>query len=293
VKLLLATHNALVLWNQGQETVLHSGEGVYYGITWSPDTLYVVARGNQPSRMRVFAPNMWPLDDLPFEHLGPPGDGPHQALWWDGALYVTNTQRNRVEIWRGGDEIEYLYFEEPVDSDVDHVNSIWREDHTGHFWVAEHRLKQRPKRFRVLDADLKLISTIDLDLDCLTDGPVHNGLHNVYVEDGTLHTLGPSQLALKNFESQRVWEVELPGIVKYQHYLRGLARTDSLWLIGVSQAADREHRGYGPSSVLALDDDFKEVYRINLDKRYGQLMEIRILDAPDYAHNGVRCPLNA
>ena len=98
---------------------------------------------------------------------------------------------------------------------------------------------------------------------------------------------------MMDFESQRVWEVELPGIVKYQHYLRGLARTDGLWLIGVSQAASREDRQYGPSSVLVLDDDFKEVYRINLDQRFGQLMEIRLLSSPDYAHNGVRCPLNA
>lgn len=287
MQLLIATHNALVLWEDGRELVLHSGEGTYYGITWSKQELYVVARANHPSRMRIFAPNMWPLDDLPFEHLGQEDDGPHQALWWDGTLYVTNTQRNRVEIW-DGQAVDWVTWN-AVDRDADHVNSIWCDGER--FYVVEHRKQERPKRIRITSLDLLTIDVLELDLDCLSDGPTHSGLHNVYVEDGTLYTLGPSQLILCDLATKHVQEVNLEGVVCNEHYLRGLARSPGVFFIGVSNAVHRGARNWGSSRILVLDDDLKRVGEIELDERFGQIMEIRRIDELDLAHNGIKCPL--
>lgn len=289
-ELLIATHNALVLWSNGRELVLHTGEGAYYGITWSPDQLFVVARGNQPSRMRAFAANMWPLDDLPFVHMGQDDDGPHQALWWDGVLYVTNTQRNRVEMVKDGvDAVEYLAWGQ-MDGDHDHINSIWRDPDDGIFYVVKHRKQERPKRIRVLDGDLNLLDTIEIDLDCLVDGPTHCGLHNVYVEDGLLITLGPSQIILVDC-NEKADEFPLPGVVKNRHYLRGLARSPDYFFVGVSAAMPRGERHYGPSRILVLDSNLTVLDEIHLSREFGQIMEIRIVNAPDEAHNGVPCPL--
>jgi hypothetical protein len=292
MKLLLATHKAFVLWEDGATTVLHTGDGVYHGITWSPSILYVVARGHHPGRVRAFDVNMWPLEDEdpPFEHMGTPGyySGPHQAFWWDGALYVANTQHNRIEVWRG-DEVTQLSWN-TADGDIDHVNSIWRDPGSGLFYVVEHRKMLRPKRIRVLSPELELMRTIEFDLDCLVERSTHCGLHNVYIEDGTLFTLGPSQLILIDGRSEPV-EVELPGIVRYKHYLRGFARTKSAFFIGVSEASPGEGRPYGESRVLVVDDRFDPIGEIVLDKRFGQLMEIRVLDEQDFAHNGIPCPL--
>ena len=99
MKLLISTSHALLYHDNGRETVLHTGAGVYYGITWSESTLHVVARANEPSRMLAFDAKMQPVDPPPFVHMGAPGDGPHQAFYHDGLLAVANTQYNRLEMW--------------------------------------------------------------------------------------------------------------------------------------------------------------------------------------------------
>jgi hypothetical protein len=258
--------------------------------------LYVVARGYAPTRIRAFASNMWPLDDdPPFHYMGDPGyySGPHQAFWWDQKLFVANTLANRVDWWNQADDtITGLVWDHNIlDGDVDHINSIWRDPDSGMFYVLEHRKMLRPKRIRVLGPELEKTQTIELDLDCLVEHSTHCGLHNVYVECGVLFTLGPSQLILVDGRHSDPVEVELPTIVRYKHYLRGFARTKSAFFIGVSEASPGEGRPYGESRVLVVDDRFDLVGEIVLDKRFGQLMEIRIVDGPDRAHNGIPCPL--
>lgn len=292
-RMLIATHKALVLWDRGDQIVLRSGDGVYYGITWSHNELFVVSRGHEPARVRRFDSTFFPLDDPPFEHMGPPDDGPHQAFWWAGRLYVANTQYNRIEIWdQNSGEIGYVGWGGPPGKDVDHVNSIWRDLATGWFWIVEHRLQARPKRIRVLDTEMKLVETIELDLDCLADGPTHCGLHNIYREGDSFYTLGPSQIIEYHIDSGRVAEHTIEGVEPYKHYLRGFARTIGGYsFVGVSRASPGEGRGWGISKIAVLDRDLKKIEEVELSPEFGQVMEIRLLDCEDLAHNGIDCPL--
>jgi hypothetical protein len=287
--MLIGTHRAFVLWDNGRSHVLHEGLGIYYGITWDDHQIYLVARGNQPSRMLVFDSTMHRQADLPYLHEGPPGDGPHQALYSMGILYVPNTQRNRVECW-DGEKIFHLSWG-PTDGDHDHANSIWREPEASTLWITEHRWDKRPKRFRVLRPDHSLLRTIELDPDTLSLPPSHVGMHNVYVENGTLYTLGPSQVIAYDLETSDVQEIELEGVVRYKHYLRGLARSDDHFFIGASNFRPRQYRELGASKILVTDASFKVVEEIRLEEEWGQIMEIRLIDGPDYAHNGIPCPL--
>jgi hypothetical protein len=240
--------------------------------------------------MMAFEPNMWPVEPPPFKHMGTPDDGPHQALWWDDVLYVTNTQKNRVEYWREGTESCNWIAHDPHDDDRDHINSLWRDPDSNTLWIAEHRKELLPKRLRVVRLeDHSPVTIVTIDIPELAEPPVHSGLHNVYVENDNIYTLGPSQILVIREGEETKW-VRPYGVVKYKHYLRGLARNENHFFVGVSNASPRDRRGWGASKILILNDDLNLLHTIKLSPRFGQIMEIRLLEG-DLAHNGLTCPL--
>jgi hypothetical protein len=295
VKLLISTDNALLYHSNGNTGVLHSGAGVYYGITWSESTLYVVARGNEPSRMLAFDAKMYPKDPPPFVHMGAPGDGPHQAIYSDGVLAVANTQYNRLEMWEEKTGLVWSIW--PGDRfderDIDHLNSVWCSPKSGKWFVAEHRKDLIPKLIRTfLLIDNKRADThaVELDVPELNAGPVRRGIHNVYAENGHIYTLGPSEVIRYdpvNDETDVIRFGAQPGV----HYLRGFARTNGLFIIGSSKACERQDRAWSSSTIWALDPDFNALYTIELDEKFGQIMDIRVVGQFDHAHNGIACPL--
>lgn len=296
MKLLISTDNALLYHNDGKETVLHSGAGVYYGITWSESTLYIVARGNEPSRMLAFDAKMWPKDPPQFVHMGAPGDGPHQAFYLDGILAVANTQHNRLEMW---DEMTgRVWSVWPGDRyderDIDHLNSVWRCPASGKWFVAEHRKDLVPKlirTFALIDGKKADAHVIELDAPELNAGPVRRGIHNVYAENGSIYTLGPSEIIKHSPLEETTEVIRVSGIEPGVHYLRGLARVGKTWIVGSSKACPREDRAWSSSTIWILGPAFNVLDTIELDERFGQVMDIRAVGQRDKAHNGIKCPL--
>lgn len=276
MKMLLGTNNALVLWNDGVERVLHEGAGVYYGITWSPERLYVIARGRDP-RMLVYDGERQ-LEEPPPLYLGAPGySGPHQIHWYEGRLYVTNTTLNRVEVWDelvgAGAEIR---FECPAGRDVDHINSIWRDPETSLFYVVEHRTK----RIRVMNAIGRVKRTISL-----TGSYLEAGIHNVFVKDLVLYTLCAKGVVLHDFVDGSTQLVKIDGA----GYLRGLAVTANVFFVGDSEFQPRDQRYQGVSKMHVLDYRLNKIDEICFSSEFGQLLEIRLLEG-DLAHNGEKPP---
>jgi len=276
MKMLLGTNNALVLWDDGVERVLHENAGVYYGITWSPERLYVIARGRN-HRMLVYDSERQ-LEKPPPLDLGPPGySGPHQIYWYEGRLYVTNTTLNRIEVWDelvgAGAEIR---FECRVERDVDHINSIWRDPETSLFYVVEHRSKQ----IRVMNAIGHVKRTISL-----AGRYLEAGIHNVFVKDLVLYTLCAKGIVLHDFVDGHTQLVKVDGA----GYLRGLAVTSDMFLVGDSEFQPRDQRYQGVSKVHVLDCRLNKIDEICLSPKFGQLLEIRVL-AEDLAHNGEKAP---
>lgn len=280
MRLLLGTHNALVLWDDGVERVLHESAGVYYGITWSPERLYVIARGRVP-RMLVYNGDRQ-LEEPPPLDLGAPGySGPHQIHWYEGRLYVTNTTLNRVDVWdelvRAGAEIR---FECPAGRDVNHINSIWRDPETSLFYVVEHRREEMPKRIRVMNAIGRVKRTISL-----AGGYLKAGIHNVFVKDLILYTLCTEGIVLHDFVDGSTQLVKIDGA----GYLRGLAVAADVFFVGDSEFQPRDQRCQGVSKVHVLDCRLNKIDEICLGSQFGQLLEIRAL-SEDLAHNGEKPP---
>lgn len=290
MKLLLATHQALLFWD-GAIRVLHEGRGVYYGITWSEERLYAVARDSYPARVLTLDRNLNELAPPPFTQMGADGySGPHQAFWWDGRLYVANTQYNRIEVWdEASGEVSCIRFEDPADKDVDHLNSIWRDPANGRFYAVEHRRALDPKRIREFLPSGEITLTLTPNLDSLAEKRgQRGGLHNVYVKSDLLYSLGPRSIVTYEFAAGHWSEKRLVDRTKY---LRGLARTADHWLVGVSNATPQRDRGWGSSTVIMLDDAFEVAGAIPIPAPYGQLLEIRVTDEVDRAHNTLLCPV--
>jgi hypothetical protein len=296
VKLLISTDNALLYHSNGNTGVLHSGAGVYYGITWSESTLYVVARGNEPARMLAFDAKMYPKDPPPFVHMGTPGDGPHQAIYSDGVLAVANTQYNRLEMWdESTRRVWSVYPGDRFDEhDIDHLNSVWRCPVSGKWFVAEHRKALMPKlirMFNLIDGRRVDAHIIELDAPELNAGPVRRGIHNVYAENGSIYTLGPSEIIKHSPLEETTEVIHIEGVEPGVHYLRGLARVGKTWVVGISKACERQDRAWSSSTIWALGPEFNVIETIELDERFGQVMDIRPVSRYDKAHNGIRCPL--
>jgi hypothetical protein len=216
------------------------------------------------------------------------GLDPHQALYYDGILYVANRDKFCIQCWDFTTDKEYSVAVSDTDN---HINSIWR--HRDNFWVAEHRQDRMPKVIRVYNLQWEQIGAFSLYLKPQGRG---YGIHNVYVEGNNIFTLAPDQLVIITCEDlqygfgvHRQTIINPPGIIYDMHYLRGFARVDGLYIIGVSKFSSSVCRGEGDSLILVLDNELRLVERIVLEDT-GQITEIRALDTLDYAHNGLRCP---
>lgn len=285
-RLLISTFNQLILWD-GKQNIIREGHRVkghhkYYGITWNEKEIFVV-EGGRPgatifSLIHVYDKKLKHKRILPF------GDeilDPHQAYWWDGILYVTNTTFNRIDAWDGF-QTRHINWYPPDYKEHEHINSIWCDGKR--FYVVEHRKTKLPKRIRIFDLGFNtLLETIKLD--CF-DKAKSYGIHNVYVEKGALYVCGPDGL----IRVKKRVKIFCPSALAQQsHYLRGFARTKKHFFLGVSEAAVRDKRIKGDSAVLVLNNKLELIETIYLEGT-GNLTEIRAVDGPDLAHNRIRCP---
>lgn len=285
-KLLISTYAGVVLWEDGdwrflRRRPLDDFNFCFYGITWDDAGRIYVAESGIPygRRGRVG------MYDARFKYLGEIAAlddlvTPHQILWWGGALYVANSGRNRLDVYdtadHAADTVEWL----EATGDVDHVNSVWCNGH--YFWVVEHRRKQQPKRLREFDLRWRLVDTVEI--------PGVEGLHNVCVMGSALVTLAHDTILKVTWDKDGEPVAVRVANFKVNGYLRGLARTSSRWYVGMSQVRRRGERGKGPCQFHVLDREFGLIETVQLEDT-GGVTEIRVVDEPDFCHNGVMCPL--
>jgi hypothetical protein len=278
MRLLVSTPLRLMVVSPDDVRTVHSGRqedgnGNYHGITWAAWEVFVT--GSKDFRYVVFS------FDRDFNELGVLDDADlhqcHQALWDEtsDALYVTNTGKNRVEVWQRG-EWTYTHWN-PSPCDIDHVNGIWSDGRL--FYVTEFRHRpSKPSVVRVCEPDLTLLETR------LVGPPIHN----VYVENGRMFNLVSRQF-------KGILETDLRSSGQLRHHVRGeennlvrgLARTAEHWFVGLSRwEPERGERHKGDAVVVVLDNWFEEVGRIVVPDA-GPVCDVRAIHAPDLAHNGV------
>lgn len=274
VSLLVSTPLRLMVLEDGVPTTIHwgkqeDGNGNYNGITWNEKAVYVACSVDFRYVVRVFTRKFSEVSVIR-NNL----HQTHQILWAHDRLYVTNTGKNRVEIWdgRGWQWVAW----NPSSCDLDHINGIWSDGER--LWITEFRHRPaKPSVVRVCDRDLQLLETREV-------GPP---IHNVYLEDGIMYNLVSRQFKgllatdLTTGETQRH---EIKG--EKNNLVRGLARTSERWYVGLSRwEPERGDRHKGDAVIVELNNDFQEVSRFVVPDA-GPICDVRALNG-DLAHNGI------
>lgn len=286
-RLLISTYNGIVLWDGKPRTIWdkrgHEKYRNFYGITWNRDRIYVAEGGHAGhSLYHVFD------YELNWEGTLTIGSGiadPHQIYWWRGGLFIVSAKQDKIFLHVGTALHEVRGWKKKGEPTL-HLNSIWSDGNL--FYVVEHRKREMPKRIRMLDPTLKPVGCIELTREAFIKDRPH-GIHNVYIEDDVLYTCSPKAFVRHDFSSGKSEPIVPCSLMNDAHYVRGLARTKGKFFVGLSETKVRDKRGEGDSAVLVLDDDFKVLDTLVL-KNTGGLNDIRAVDGPDLAHNGVECP---
>lgn len=290
-RLLISTYNKIILWDGKAHTVwdergkpeFHN----FFGITWNDKEIYVAEGGHGgDSLYHIFDEKLRHVGLLPFGLAGSDEciSDPHQIYWWDGELYISSAKTDTIYIWDGRPELEQVRWKEAREP-TQHLNSIWCDGER--FYVCEHRKREMPKRVMVLDEAFNPMYRVIIPNDVFVKTKPH-GIHNVYVEDGWLYTCSPKAFVAFEMETG-VARTITSDLIRKAHYVRGLARAEGNWFVGLSEAKVRSERGKGDSAVLVLDDGLEMIDLLPLQDT-GGLNDIRAIDGLDLAHNGVRCP---
>lgn len=281
-RLLIATRNRIILWDEGPRTVYEQDNRCFYGITWDAEKIYIVeSRRLEAGVIHVFDGKLNRQRRLSVRPRAP-----HQIFWWDGILYIPDPGRNEVLLWDGG-KGRRVGWKKPDEPHL-HLNSVWCDGKN--FYVVEHRRKKLPKRIRVLDLDFRPTGCIEITREgFVRSRPKVRGLHNVYIEGGFLYACSPGALVRHDLLSGYSEPIVPHPLMDDAHFVIGLARVPGKFFIGLSEAKIRSERGEGDSAVLVTDDDFNVLDILPL-RDTGSLYEIRAIDGPDLAHNRLRCP---
>jgi hypothetical protein len=276
-KLLTSTSRELILWDGRATSILsmYDPNFIFYGITWSPDETYVACGYNIHTLDRQLETG----DKVPINrHL----QGTHQIYWYDGKLYIMESLTNQILVWDGKDLTSVEHYRN-TEGDP-HINSIWCDGKL--FYVTEHWRNQLPKVIHMFDMEWNSVAA-----QMSWDEQLTPGIHNAYMEDDTIITLGPGivKMFFKTPTDNISYLKERTFMPAYMGgaYFRGFARTADHYYIGVSELGDKEKRHLGgDAAVLVYDNNWDMTGRLIL-KNTGQLLDIRCIEPLDLAHNGV------
>ncbi len=289
--ILVSTPGFVICQNtsSGKSEILESGRGNYYGITWSPTGLEVVLSHSGIDGQLLVDLASYATSERGYLTIGAQStwqflSAPHQVLWVDDTIVVTNTGRNALAkvnprdhsiIQRRYDAVIWDRLSS-TSYDGAHLNSLYRSGDT--LYAVAHNFN---KGSFILELDWP---TLEEKRRCPVRGAT--GIHNLWIDEtGRFITCDSNNGALIDAGNADVlWSNQRQG------YSRGLAATDEIIVVGHSERSARPNRISSETGLWILDRNFR-----TLDYQYlghfGAVQEVRIIDAPDLCHHGK--PLSA
>ena len=279
----------------GDATIIASGQGLYYGITWDHNHTYIVCADFHPFLRKLTRPKVLVFDRFlrkiaetrpPFKIRG----GVHQAyydpfsdsMWWmsskdDAALILHNSDWEKwspvgetLREWRARLGAKAKKNWDQPDSDIHHLNSVWMKD--GKIFFVAHNWG--PSEVYIFEQKTRKL----LDLV-----PIGTCAHNVWTEGDDLFVCCSSEGTILNHRG----EVK----IKIDGFIRGVAATEQFRIVGISEKADRRNRARTAGHIKVLTHDWKPVCCWSF-KNAGQVLEVRILSEGDLCHNGMPAPID-
>jgi hypothetical protein len=280
IKLLVTTARGL-FFVDGQNVHLVQ-RGACYGISWDEYTLYVCHRHpTLHTEIWLFDHSLRLLNKMPAKSVC----RVHQALYDDKheLLYMTNTDRNRVEIWDPAVH-EFASFNYTGRSDNwNHINSIYRYGEC--IYVGE----QNGKR----DFNCRVQEFYDSDLEHpINTYQLENEGHNIFIRDGMLYslmsldrTLIQMDMATKQIVGRKEFHLPKPH---FKDYPRGFAVGSDFFVIGQScWGTPQERKDDRAGYVTIVDQETLEIRDVIRLPQVNQVFCLRLISELDWAHNGI------
>lgn len=280
--LVVATANDVTLVDNDSSRVLHSGKGLYYGISWDEKYIYLLARSGV---RREGHPDILVLDkDYSVQKRVINGSflDAHQ-IYCDGTnLYVTSTSANCVEVVNLSTSLVVEKNWTKYKADVNHINSIFK--HSSDFWLTYHNWTPKtgiPSEIVKVNSDLSK----ELERHTIQGAGC---LHNVVRIDNLIYTCSSQTHSLLVYDLNTN---SLVKDIKLGYWLRGIGITDDYIVLGsTSVSGNREGRLTGDSEVYLLDRPSLNIIDIKTLKNTGSIYDLRLAGCEDYAHNNIDYP---
>jgi hypothetical protein len=281
VSLVVSTSLELALIEKGNIYTLQKGKGVYFGLTWDEDNLYVFAR-NAVVGMGKTTIEVFEKESLKYLHSIPCPTifDVHQAFCHENKLFIANTAKNRIEIFDLQSRTFTSFNYTDCDYDTNHINSVWIDSDL--VYICEFFRNTCQSRLKVFKN-----GTFDL----LYDIRIGKGIHNCFVENEIIYTCSSYEFSLMEYDLKTCQVISAPKVGVDEEgvgwFTRGLARGKFKFIVGLSAIADRETRyRNSQGKVHFLDEDKNVAASIHLGNR-GQVNDLRLISEPDKAHNGI------
>lgn len=277
VDLLVSTSKSLLSLNAqtGEGRVIHSGKGLYYGITYSDNAVFVAARNNKDcfnylekqenerGEILIFDYHMKLVDVL---HAPFALNDLHQILLFDNKLWITCSSDNMVVIydfnvwkkWYPSDSIEAR------GKDVNHFNSLFYDGQS--LYILAHNLGES-EIWHFSYPGLKIRNKIKIGCQG----------HNIWKRGGELFTCDSQNGVVVSAEGRQVELGKFP---------RGVVVTEKWTVVGTSDIAERSLRNKVSSKVIVFDSLWNKMSELSIDG-HGQLLDIRSPGVIDFCVPGV------
>ncbi len=258
----------------GDGCVAHTGKGLYYGISYSEEVIFVGARNNEDcfnylgtvenerGEILVFDYHLNHIDTLqaPFALRDL-----HQILWFDNKLWAICSADNMVAVY-DGTAWEKWYPSDNMDTrgkDVNHFNSLFYDGQD--LYVLAHNFGDS-EIWHFSYPALKLLNKIRIG----SQG------HNIWKQDEELFTCDSQN---GDVRSTGGCQVTLGG------FPRGVVRNEERIFIGTSDIAERSMRSQVASRILIFDNLWNQRAEF-LIEGHGQLLDLRSPGVKDFCVPG-------
>jgi hypothetical protein len=290
MKLLAATSQCFGIIDDHGVRPIHQGAGVYAGITWNEENIFVAALRNEglwnaqtkafdetKESVLVFDRHLRLIEDLRVGTIDT-----HMIHWCSkrGALLVCDAGNDRiVEIERpqGGARMFWRPAvvapePEPGMAGRHHLNSVWT-DADGRAWIILRYGHPRPGLLVRLDLGGRVSRTVEIPREA------HSAYHH-------------HALSLCASYDEALWFHNTRGGTSTQvalraGYPRGIAEVDGVHYVGGSARGPRHVRHKGGAQLLTVEDG--RVGRRGIGP-VGQIYCVRAAGAIDMAHHGTWGP---
>lgn len=259
-------------------TVVDDRHGLYYGITWDSESVYVASRWYPPfmPTANIERPRLLRFDQhlklTSRDKFPAKAGGLHQIIYHDDHLYCSCSRQDYYLVRDANSEWSIWYpsdKREHHNQDTHHFNSIWF--HGDRMYLVGHN--NGP-------SDVWELAYPQREL--LTKHSIGCYSHNIWLEEDQLAACNSKEGTLETASGRILCRID--------GFPRGVIIGDTVNVVGVSDIANRRMRKkmLGRLHVYSKDWQLQKVIPLG---RCGQVGEVRCLDSPDLAHNGLPAPV--